>query len=79
MLLRDLLILLAHTNCGDLEEGNLGLHLVGNYHLLRVCHDGKWGYVCNSQFNHVVDGEVVLQQLQCTTGGKSIKIVANNL
>ena len=73
-------LLLAHTtSCGDLEEGNLGLDPVGNDHLLRVCHEGEWGYVCSWQFNDDVDGEIVLQQLQCKTGGKSIqKIVANN-
>ena len=80
------LLFLAHTtSCGEPEEGNLGLDdldddvSVSNDHLLQVCHNGEWGYVCNDRFNHDVDGEVVLQQLQCKTGGKSIKIVANNL
>ena len=73
-------LLLAHTtSCGDLEEGNLGLDSVGNdLHLLRVCHEREWGYVCSWRFNHDVSGEVVLQQLQCKTGGTCIKIVANN-
>ena len=72
-------LLLVHTtSCGDLEEGNLEYDPVGSDHLLRICHNGEWGYVCSWQFNDDVDGEVVLQQLQCKTGGKSIKIVANN-
>ena len=79
MLLRDLFFLAHTTSCGDHEEGNLELDdLDDDDYLLQVCHNGEWGYVCNSQFNHDVDGEVVLQQLQCKTGGKSIKIVANN-
>ena len=42
----------------------------GNDHqYLQVCHIQNWGYVCNSEFDHSIDREVVLQQLDCNTGG----------
>ena len=28
-----------------------------------------WRYVCTSDFDHIIDREVVLQQLDCKTGG----------
>ena len=42
------------------------------YRLIQVCLFGQWSYVCNWNFDHqAVDSSVVLQQLQCQSGGRA--------
>ena len=52
------------------DEGNLRLSgdAGPNGKYLQVCHMQGWSYVCSSEFDHSIDGEVVLQQLDCDTG-----------
>ena len=62
----------AHAE-GCTVEGGLRLNGVHNY--LQICRMNNWGYVCNSRFRPAVDGEIVLQQLNCnTTEGSYIYI-----
>ena len=55
----------------DCTDGDLKLKSGGDgqHKYLQICHDRNWSYVCNGLFDHVVDKEVVLQQLNCSTGG----------
>ena len=46
------------------------------YRLIQVCLFGQWSYVCNWDFGHQdVDSSVVLQQLQCRSGGKDVPVL----
>ena len=43
------------------------------YYLIQVCILGEWSYVCHWNFDHQgVDNDVVLQQLQCSSGSKKL-------
>ena len=60
-------------------EGELRLDYANNgdlinqteYYLIQVCILGQWSYVCHWDFDHQgVDTNVVLQQLQYSSGSK---------
>ena len=54
------------------EEGGLRLTSSpsGSYKYLQVCHIGEWRYLCEDRFTkNGADSEVVLQQLDCSSGG----------
>ena len=77
-----LLLTLHHVyytaNCG--EEGDVRLDPKDggeiSYRLLQVCLLENWTYVCQGGFDHKqlgIDRNVVLQQLQCSAGGKVVR------
>ena len=64
-------------------DGDIRLDLVDDgrmsnqklYRLIQVCLFGQWSYVCNWEFDHQdVDSSVVLQQLQCQSGGRDVPV-----
>ena len=65
-------------------DGDIRLDFVQNgttvnqreYRLIQVCLFGQWSYVCNWEFDYQdVDSNVVLQQLQCQSGGRDVPVL----